>query len=332
MRYFCTYFDAGYLSRGMALYESLRQHCSEFTLWVLCLDEATFEQLRRRALPNLRPISLSELETAMKELPTAKMNRSRAEYYFTCSPALPLFLLNSSREIDLITYLDSDLYFFANPEIIFSEIKEGSVAIIPHRFSHPSIELEQHGIYNVGWVTFRRDESGLACLRWWYERCIEWCYHRVEDGKYADQKYLDLFPKKFSNVIIIENKGANLAPWNLSNYDLRCSHNSCEINGTPLIFFHFQGFRQISQISYATGLAAYGLRVSHSVLRAIFEPYIQRLLQITPGGVIEQGLVHRNDDRGSLVLRFARRLKHFPRMVKEHFNGMRLLFLFGRVI
>jgi hypothetical protein len=332
MRYFCTYFDSGYLTRGLALYESLTQHCPQFVLWVLCLDDTTLEQLRRRAFHNLIPVPLSELETAMVELPGAKMNRTRAEYYFTCSPALPLFLLNSNPEVDLITYLDSDLYFYSDPEVVFSEIGNGSIAIIPHRFHREMADLAKHGIYNVGWVTFRRDESGLACLRWWYERCIEWCYHRLEDGKYADQKYLDWFPDKFSNVVTIMNQGANLAPWNLANYEIECLDGSCTVDGVPLVFFHFQGFRQINRISYATGLAVYRVRSRHRVLRAIFEPYIKKLLELAPGGVIEQGLVHRNDNRGSLWWRMLRRLKHFPRVVKEHIDGMRLLFLFGRTI
>jgi hypothetical protein len=332
MRYFCTYFDSGYLTRGLALYESLCQHCPQFTLWVLCLDQTTLDQLRRQAVPNMRLVSLSELEAAMVELPGARMNRSRAEYYFTCSPALSLFLLNSNPEIDLITYLDSDLYFYSDPEIVFSEIGNGSIAIIPHRFQKEMADLEEHGIYNVGWVTFRRDESGLACLHWWYERCIEWCYHRVEDGKYADQKYLDSFPEKFRAVVIIENKGANLAPWNISNYDIQCVDGGCTIAGAPLVFFHFQGFRQINRISYATGLASYQIRGHRRVLRAIFEPYIKKLLELAPGGVIEQGLVHRNNDRGSLLRRLLRRLKHFPRVMKEHLAGTRLLFLFGRTV
>jgi hypothetical protein len=70
------------------------------------------------------------------------------------------------------------------------------------------------GIYNVGWVSVRRCEEGIKALRWWRERCIEWCHDFVDGDRFADQRYLDRLPGLFPHVHVIQHLGANLAPWN----------------------------------------------------------------------------------------------------------------------
>jgi hypothetical protein len=168
--HFCTYFDRRYLPRALALHASLTAHCRSFTLWALCLDADTLRILSALSLPSLEPIALADLEGDDLQLRAAKASRSLVEYYFTCTPAFPLYLLRKQREIDLITYLDSDLWFFADPQLVLSEMGARSVAIIPHRFPSRLSHLEKHGVYNVGWVTFRRDQTGLDCLEYWRSR------------------------------------------------------------------------------------------------------------------------------------------------------------------
>src|SRR5205823_14122047 len=97
MRYFCTYFDHQYSARGLALYQSLRRHCPEFKLWILCLDELSHSELTRLNLPEVSLLTLGELENGDAALLAAKENRSRIEYYFTCTPSLPLFILRADR-------------------------------------------------------------------------------------------------------------------------------------------------------------------------------------------------------------------------------------------
>src|SRR5207237_5145326 len=101
------------------------------------------------------------------------------------------------------------------------------------------------GIYTVGWVSFRRDADGLACLRWWRERCLEWCRDRHEDGRFADQKYLDDWPTRFEGVRVLQHKGANLAPWNLSNVTVQIREGRIQADEEPLLFFHFHGLKQV---------------------------------------------------------------------------------------
>ena len=134
LNHFCTYFDSNYLVRGLALYRSLTRYATPFRLYVLCMDEIAFDSLMRLNLPEVRPIHLADFERGDALLAEAKLSRSVIEYYFTCTPSLLLYLLKRFREIDLITYLDADLYFFGDPAPIYGELGANSILIIGHRF------------------------------------------------------------------------------------------------------------------------------------------------------------------------------------------------------
>jgi hypothetical protein len=102
--------------------------------------------------------------------------------------------------------------------------------------------VAQSGIYNVEYLTFRNDARGLAVLAWWRDRCVEWCYDRVEDGKVADQMYLDVWPQRFPGIVVLQNPGAGLAPWNVEAYDVAEGPSGITVDGVPLIFYHYSSF------------------------------------------------------------------------------------------
>jgi len=261
----------------MALHASLVRVSGDFTLWVLAMDTEAATVLESLALPGLNVVRLHELEEYDPQLKAVEPTRTRIEYYFTCSPCLPRFLI-SRHGLDTITYLDSDLAFFSSPEPLFEELGDGSVAIVAHRFA-PAAERShaRYGRYNVGWLTFRSDANGLACLDWWRERCLEWCHDRVDGDRYADQKYLEQFEHRFAGVRPLSHPGANLAPWNIARYSIQHSQDGVQVDGMPLVFFHFQGLRRVSRATWDSNLTGYGARLS-PVLRAdVFRPYIADL-------------------------------------------------------
>ncbi|HVO24567.1 MAG TPA: glycosyl transferase [Candidatus Margulisiibacteriota bacterium] len=290
IRYFCTYFDQYYLPRGLALYRSLKRHCRDFQLWILCLDGTSHSVLANLQLPELHLIRLEDFERNDEALRQAKLNRTTVEYYFTCTPSLPLFVFRQCPDIGLLTYLDADLFFFADPASLYDELGERSIAIIEHRFPPRLRYCERNGIYNVGWLSFRRDTDGLSCLNWWRDRCIEWCYDRYEDGRYADQKYLDAWPERFKGVTVLKHKGANLAPWNLANYAVHSDGDRVWVDEQPLLFFHFQGFKQLTPWLYDPNLARYGVRLSKAVRQGICAPYIEALSEIAHNGRVPRGI------------------------------------------
>lgn len=345
MFYFCTYFDSNYLIKGLALYRSLVRHAIAFRLWVLCFDDLAYETLQKLALPEVDPISLKDFEEGDEELLQTKGNRSRIEYYFTCTPSLPLYILRNHPEVDVITYLDADLFFFADPSPIYQELGNGSVLIMGHRFPPRLRHLEAHGIYNVGLLSFRRDDVGLECLHWWRSRCLEWCYDRVEDGRFADQKYLDDWPTRFPGVVVLQHKGAGLAPWNVENYSLGLENGQILVDSQPLVVFHFHGFKQINWWLYDPNLASYGVHADFLLKRYIYVPYMRKLQEvarrISTSLLANQPQIRVGSPRGSSLgmavrdntfRRMARKVKRPLSVTKRTLQGHLWVMIGGRVM
>ena len=286
MHYFCTYFDINYLPRALALYHSLQQHCGEFHLYMLCFDAESFSRLTALCLPYATPISITELESQDEELVARKQNRTRLEYFYTSGPCLLQFVMNTYSEVDLLTYVDADILLFSDPKPLIDEMEGYSIGVTAHHFPERRRSEDTGtytGTYNVGWLSFRRDENGQACLQWWRERCIEWCYERFEDGKYADQKYLDEWPERFHGVRVLEHRGANVAPWNVRDYIIREEDGRVTVDGYPLVFFHFNGLKQINRWIYNTNLGLTFRFPSRVLIQRVFKPYILELKRHTDG-------------------------------------------------
>jgi hypothetical protein len=282
MYHFCTYFDNNYLPRALCLLDSLEQYCLSFKLYTLCLDVDCFEQVKRLGRPQLVPICIQELEAAVPELITVKNDRTPIEYYFTCGPAFLCYLMEHYPAIDVITYLDADLYFLSTPEPLFELFKGYSIGVIPHHMPEYRKNI-RFGNYNVGWITFRHDADGLACLHWWRDRCIEWCYDRIEDGKYADQYYLDDWPKLFNGVYEFTHHGANVGAWNVQDYHFSLRDSQVYADNDPVIFYHFHNFKKITKYIYKTGLEL-SMKFPNPILKKyVFKNYIEHLERSSKG-------------------------------------------------
>ncbi len=280
MKYhFYTYFDSNFLARGLAMYRSLYSYSKDIQLYVLCLDQKCFEVVTRLAWPGIIPISIKQLEMADPELAAVKGVRSKIEYYFTCTASFACYIFNHF-PIQFLTYLDGDTYFFGSPVNFLKEIKDYSIAITPHRFPLSKKDNEKHGIYNVGWVSFKRDEEGLACLAQWREDCIDWCYNRLEGNKFGDQKYLDKWPDVYKNVKIIDHPGINAAPWNLENYSVYLKSGQLFVDEFPLIFYHFHNLYRLNVNIFKLGLAEYAVKINPVIRQELYGKYIQAVKKL----------------------------------------------------
>ncbi|MDB6169782.1 MAG: hypothetical protein JWM88_2646 [Verrucomicrobia bacterium] len=280
MNHYCTYFDRGFLIQGLALARSLAVHDPGAVLWVLALDESAADVLRKMG-SGIRVVALDALEADDPELIAAKANRSRVEYFFTLSPCWPRWLLRTHPEIGRITYVDADTFFFSSPAAIFEAMDRASASILitAHRFPEWLKHYEQHGVFNVGVESFRNDAMGTACLDDWRRRCLEWCHDRLEEGRYADQKYLDAWPLQWgAALLVLDDPGVNLAPWNWRRHRLDVSREGVvTADGSRLVLFHFARFRPIwGDAWWQSGQLDYGV-MPRRLRSAIYGPYWRAL-------------------------------------------------------
>jgi hypothetical protein len=280
---YCTYFDSGYLTRGLALIESLRQHGDDSPVWVLALDDAAKKYLDEAALPGVHTLAFADIESANPALSPLKTSRSRMEYVFTSTPLLLRWVMDKHADANaVVIYLDADMYFFDDPELVLDAMADDSIGIIEHRYP-PRLakRLSKYGRFNVGWVGFRADARGRACLDWWAQSTLEWCFDTPTDGKYADQGYLDSFPTKFPGVAILQPLGLDLAPWNSMRFTLLLTaKGTVTVDGDPLVFFHFHGLRQTGEW-YVTSHLVYGSRLGAVLRNQIYRPYVEKLEALT---------------------------------------------------
>jgi hypothetical protein len=207
--------------------------------------------------------------------------------------------------------------FFSNPESIFEEMGNHSVLITPHRYTPKYDTSATSGIYCVQFVTFKRDKYGLEVLDWWTERCLEWCYQRVEDGKFGDQKYLDEWPERFKGVFILNNIGAGVAPWNIQQYKISSMGDLVKANDKDIVFFHYHHFKCYTNGEYDLG----PYNISVEGIELIYRPYIKAFALVREQvSKVEKdfncGIIEKYNDWTYLFRYLNRRIRGFYHVVR----------------
>jgi hypothetical protein len=262
MDHYVTLFDSLFLPQGLALQRSLERHAGSYTLWVLCMDEGSETALERLALPNVRLLPLREAES--EALLEVKPTRTTGEYCWTLTPFTPELVFAADLMPDEVTYVDADIWLMDSPRPILKSLARSgkSVQITDHGYAPEYDQSAASGRYCVQFMTFRRGSSEHV-LRWWQERCLEWCHAYLEDGKFGDQKYLDDWPSRYpEDVHVLEEQGWTLAPWNATRFPYSSG-----------LLYHFHGLRLLSDRRVRIG----PYRIPAPLLENVYRPYLSDL-------------------------------------------------------
>ena len=274
---FCTKFDHYYLDRGLALYDSLQRWAPGSGLHVLALSPQCAAFMEALSLPHVRVLRTDDLCRLEPRLAAAKDNRNQAAYVFTQTPFLVLAALQDLSEGQQLVYIDADTSFFSSPAPVAEAAREYDVCLTRHNFAAHSQPTELYGEFNTGWVGFRRTPAAMACAGWWAERCLEWCHDRPEQGKFADQKYLEEFPRMNARVLTLSDPGVNCAPWNVSGRRFRNRNGQIFVDDNKLIHFHFSLLQKITPFCVAPRLGQQLVLNTRGLRRHVYSPYCRDL-------------------------------------------------------
>ncbi len=301
--YFVTLFNSRYVSRGLAMYESLKNVMRDFHLYIIAFDRQSYLKLSECGLDRATIISLEEFED--EELLRVKAERTAAEYCWTCSSISVLYIMERFGVTEC-TYIDADLYFFSDPSVLLEELtEEDCVLITAHRYSAYCDQSEASGKYCVQFVTFKNNKCGLQVLRWWTRKCIEWCYAITEEKRFGDQKYLDYFHDNFEGVHDLEHIGGGVAPWNVNQYSFDCRNEKIFVyekaSGVtmPLVFYHFQGLDVYNKD--VVHLAGNVYQIPDTAITCVYKKYIRATEEVCRKYDLKDGLwkneiMFRDDD------------------------------------
>ncbi len=309
MEHYVTLFDIAFAPQGIALHMSLQRHAGEHTLWVLCMDEAVEDLLRKLELPDVRTIRLADAES--DDLKRVRPGRSRAEYCWTLTPFTFDLVFDRAPDAKRVTYVDADVWLREDPRRIFADFDRSGAAvqITEHAYAPEHDQTATSGRYCVQFLTMDRDGS-VPVRRWWQERCVEWCFARVEDGKFGDQKYLDDWPDRFGDLVHVATpKSRFQGPWNATRYPY-----------SDATSYHFHGMRLVGPDTVFPVSTGYPIPRPH--WRNIYEPYLDDLAEAVelfadatgqpPKAQMSPAVALRRHLKDSVLLRIVHRALRVP--------------------
>lgn len=286
---FCTVISRFRLYQAIAMFCSLQEVLKDHIMYVLCVDDDTHRLISRMGWRRIRLLHLCELRNeSLNRLKDRRIN----EYCWTLKPLLIEAVFSRDPQIDRVTYVDADLFFFSDPSVIFRNQPNCSVLlsrgdiVIPSLAPENKVKLQSLlGKYNSGFISFKRDETGLECLNWWKNRCLESCVSKPEEGLFGDQKYLDEMPVKFPNVCEIRTPGVNIGHWNRALYQYSIVNGKIHAGENRLVCYHFSGFRVLrgNRIIMIHEQKIVDPPFFYSIYMHILQEIIRNISRIDPG-------------------------------------------------
>jgi glycosyltransferase involved in cell wall biosynthesis len=240
----CTIVSNNYLPFARTLMGSLCETHPEWDRHVLITDE-----IRGHFNPKSEDFEVLEVE----ELPLPGGRRMLFQYSIlelnTAVKPWWLAWLFERGDYDRVIYLDPDISVYRRLEEVERTLDAGNfMCLTPHLTGRLSedrkpneTDILRAGTYNLGFIALSRHPHLEDFLGWWQSKMESDCVVDFDSGLFVDQKWIDLAPGMYPDVSILRHEGYNVAYWNLEHRRLEKLGDRFEVNGQPLVFFHFSG-------------------------------------------------------------------------------------------
>ena len=281
MIHIVTLFAQNYMSRGLAMLESVQKYSTiplQFT--VLAMDDETQRHLEKSNIPNFTSIPIKDFQDP--DFRNLLESRPFRELCWTAASCITNYVFKNDSSSEFIVYIDSDCYFFSDIASLCSRWDTNSnIFVHEHRYSANRLGWEATaGRFNVGVVAFRgKSHEAEACLEKWREQVIKVCELNPELGLCGDQGYLNEWPAEYPGLQIMTSPGEGAAPWNIEEREASKLSSDVLISNENLIFYHFHALRMSYNLRIHISISqlAYGYTIPKSVKNLVYKPYLKHL-------------------------------------------------------
>ncbi|MFC5190302.1 hypothetical protein ACFPIK_00880 [Algoriphagus aquatilis] len=221
-----------------------------------------------------------DFESMLARYNIIEFNTAIKPFYFE-------YLFAKYPEVDQIYYLDPDLCFYQSPKLMDQEWSEAEILLTPNLIyttpkpSTGELASLRHGMYNLGFIGLKRGTESFRLIQWWKERLKEHCRIDKCYGIFVDQKWMDLAPLFFDKIKSVKHPGWNMAWWNFSERKLLQTSEGYSVNqaDTPLVFFHFSGFKPEKSHLTERLLTDEFKEAENAALATLYQSYRNQLLE-----------------------------------------------------
>jgi len=285
---FCSICTRNYLPRARVLQRSLQHHHPGARLVLLRAEDAADDEEETDTEGWEMLWAHQLLQQGGKPLPSTYGIKQRSS---ALKPTLLAHLLRASRRT--VIFLDPDILITGDLRPLIRQIGKHALTLTPHILSgasRPGFSPMLHsflmaGLFNAGFVGATPAAESLRFLDWWAERLSTHCLEAVKQGLHYDQRWLDHAPGFVGDLQVLRDPGCNVAYWNMGARHWSLRGDQYLVDGQPLRFFHFSGYRPEAP-NEVTAFQP-GVRVDQlGPLAALFHQYQAALLaagQQVPG-------------------------------------------------
>jgi len=187
-----------------------------------------------------------------------------------------------------IIYLDSDIYLKSPLSKLTKLLDTYDIVLIPHILGPKESSAESHepgillaGIFNLGFIALRMSQKTHDMCRWWEKKLFDGASIDQPWAIHNDQKWMEFVQIYYDNVYILEDKGYNVACWNLHERRLSKRNGAWYAGNSKLVFFDFSGLPLHDMEPISKRQNRFKLS-DFPGLNELFEEYRDRVLEHSP--------------------------------------------------